>query len=52
MVLSLLKWLNEICFDEINKETLIKLEVPTKGKFILRRKEEFMDFQIKEKLIL
>ena len=28
------------------------MELYTKGKFILRRKEEFMNFRIKEKLML
>ena len=44
MVLGLLKWLKE--FNQ-EKEKLFPA-----GKFILRRKEEFMNFQIKEKLIL
>ena len=34
------------------KKLLIKHELCTKGKFILRRKEEFMNFRIKEKLML
>ena len=42
MALGLLKWLWETSFYELC----------TKKKFILRRKEEFMNFMIKEKLML
>ena len=47
MVLGLLKWLKETSFYDRNKVIIIKHELSTKGKFILRRKKgrvyEFTD---------
>ena len=34
------------------RKKLYKHELGAKGKFMLRRKEEFMNFRIKEKLVL
>ena len=52
MALGLLKWLKETPFYErIKKNLLEKHELCTEGKFVLRRKEEFMNFWIKGNLI-
>ena len=52
MVLGLLKWLKGTRFYERKKKNTIKTYPSTKGKFTLRTKEGFMNFWIKEKLML
>ena len=52
MFLGFLKWLKEISFYERKDEIIIKTLTFTKGKLILRTKTEFLNFRIKEKLIL
>ena len=52
MALGLLKWLKETFSMKERKKSLLRHELCTKGKFILKRKEGFMNFCIKKKLIL
>ena len=56
MVLALLKWLKETRFYERKKKIRHDIywlhELFTKGKFIPRKKEEFINFRIKEKFML
>ena len=51
MVLGLVKWLKGTSFYE-RKKVSWKHELCTKGKFILRRKKEFMNVRINKMLIL
>ena len=47
MVLDLLKWLKERSFYEKKERHYYKnMNFCTKGKFILRRKKEFMNFSV------
>ena len=48
MVLVLLKWLQETIFYETKKEVIIKHELSTKEKFILRRKEGLMNIKVRK----
>ena len=52
MVLGLLNGYKKHVPMKERKKLLKKHELCTKGKFILRRMEEFMNFRIKEKLML
>ena len=52
MVLGLLKWLKDTRFYKRKKGIIIKAWTLHERKVHIKKKEEFMDFRIKEKLIL
>ena len=52
MVLGLLKWLKDTRFYKRKKGIIIKARTLHERKVHIKKKEEFMDFRIKEKLIL